>query len=63
MTLAIQQLSDIHIQEANDPVLERSEKIAAALNPYLADADAVVILISGDIAQAGTKKEYTAPRP
>jgi hypothetical protein len=58
MTLSILHLSDIHIKDKNDPILQRSGQIAAALNPDLSESDAVVILISGDIAQAGINGEY-----
>ena len=59
MTLAILHLSDIHLMERDDAVLDRAHQIASALNPFLSDASAVVILLSGDIAQAGLQVEYT----
>ena len=58
MTLAVLHLSDIHIQKPNDAVLGRSSAIASVLNPYLPECNAVVILVSGDIAQAGLEEEY-----
>lgn len=58
MTLAILHLSDIHIKEATDAILNRSKEIAACLNSYLPSATTLVILISGDIAQAGQSSEY-----
>jgi hypothetical protein len=58
MTLLILHLSDIHIKEKNDSILSRSEQIASALNPYLSKSVTVVILVSGDVAQAGTQAEY-----
>lgn len=58
MTLSILHLSDIHIKEKNDSILKRASQIAAALNPYLSNSTAVVILVSGDVAQAGTQAEY-----
>ena len=58
MTLAVLHLSDIHIQKPNDAVLGRSSAIASVLNPYLPECSAVVILVSGDIAQAGLAGEY-----
>ena len=58
MTLSILHLSDIHIKEGDDSVLKRSREIAASLNNYLSDIKAVVILVSGDVAQAGLRSEY-----
>ena len=58
MTLSILHLSDIHIKERTDSILTRSGQIASALNPYLSNSTAVVILVSGDVAQAGTRAEY-----
>lgn len=58
MNLSILHLSDIHIKEKEDSILKRSGQIASALNPYLSNTTAVVILVSGDVAQAGTRAEY-----
>lgn len=58
MPIAILHLSDIHISSKSDHILKRSEAIAAALRPYLPSAQAVIILLSGDIAQSGQVEEY-----
>jgi Calcineurin-like phosphoesterase len=58
MTVPILHLSDIHIHLPSDHVLSRASAIAQTLNPYLPDATAVVIVLSGDVAQSGQKGEY-----
>jgi predicted MPP superfamily phosphohydrolase len=58
MTITILHLSDIHIHNTTDVVLKRKDAIAAALIPKLRDASALVILLSGDIAQSGSIQEY-----
>ncbi|MBB2776733.1 UNVERIFIED_ORG: hypothetical protein HNP28_002048 [Comamonas terrigena] len=58
MTIAILHLTDIHIKESNDAVLARGKLVTAAVQRHLPDASKVVILLSGDIAQAGLKYEY-----
>ncbi len=58
MTITILHLSDIHIDNINDIVLQRNKLIASALIPHLRAISVLVILVSGDIAQAGTAKEY-----
>lgn len=51
-------LSDIHIRENNNPILERYEKIGATLLTELPEASALFIIITGDIAFSGSKLEY-----
>lgn len=58
MTIAILHLTDIHIQHTDDAILGRGELIAAAIRKHLPEASKVIILLSGDIAQAGLKEEY-----
>lgn len=58
MTIALLHLTDIHIAKATDPVLKRVKEIVSCLNPTIHSVTSVVIVISGDIAQSGAKKEY-----
>lgn len=58
MTVAVLHLTDIHIKEPNDAVLARGKFIVAAVRRHMPDASKVLILLSGDIAQAGLKDEY-----
>lgn len=63
MSLLILHLSDIHIRAASDPILKRADLIARTLNEHLATASLVVIIVSGDIAFSGSKKEYQLAKP
>lgn len=58
MTILLVHLSDIHIHDKSDPILGRSDPIAATTFSALPDADALFIVISGDVAQSGNKNEY-----
>lgn len=58
MTISILHLSDIHFSSPNDKILKNAECIANAVTPNLRDATVLVILLSGDIAQAGYEVEY-----
>lgn len=58
MKLLILHLSDIHIQSASDIVLRRGDAIARAVFRDLPLADAVVLLITGDIAFSGKADQY-----
>ncbi|EUJ10298.1 putative phosphohydrolase [Methylophilaceae bacterium 11] len=58
MKLLILHLSDIHVHENNNPVLERYEKIGATLLSVMPDVGAVFIVVTGDIAFSGSKLEY-----
>jgi hypothetical protein len=58
MTILLLHLSDIHICDQSDPILARTSNIACCLFGALPDADAVFIVISGDIAQSGKESEY-----
>lgn len=58
MTVAILHLSDIHIFDAHDAILQRHQHIAAAVRRHLSNASKLVILLSGDIAQSGRAVEY-----
>lgn len=59
MTIAILHLSDIHFANPTDAVIGRVQKIAKAIIPTLRDVTTLVILVSGDIAQAGLSEEYS----
>lgn len=58
MTIAILHLSDIHIKNSSDPILQNGDKIAACVYTSLPPASHVFIVISGDIAFSGKKTEY-----
>jgi predicted MPP superfamily phosphohydrolase len=58
MNLLILHLSDIHLKSARDPVLKRVEAIIASLRPHLPHTGVIAIVVSGDIAQSGSKAEY-----
>lgn len=62
MKIALIHLSDIHIQNASCPILQRAEKICATVNPLLPDVQGVIVAVSGDIAYAGTAQEYELAR-
>ncbi|WP_433852583.1 metallophosphoesterase [Stenotrophomonas nitritireducens] len=62
MSLLLVHLSDIHIKTDSDPILKRGDAIAAALNPYLPSASLIVIVVSGDVAFSGAKKQYAAAK-
>lgn len=58
MTAVVLHLSDIHIRTAKDPILKRSQEIAASVTPSLPGATHVFIVVSGDIAFSGIASEY-----
>lgn len=62
MSLLLVHLSDIHIRSNLDPILKKGEAIAKALNERVAKAKLIVIVISGDIAYSGNRKEYQAAK-
>lgn len=53
------QISDIHLLDAADPVLKRTQEISAAVQPLLPLATRVIIIVTGDIAQSGKAVEYS----
>lgn len=59
MTIAILHISDIHFSTPSDPINSRVKNIAAAIIPNLREATSLVVLVSGDIAQAGMAEEYS----
>src|SRR5688572_18092223 len=58
MKILIVQLSDIHIVESDDPVLFRTDAIINAVKNIDYDVEAVILLITGDIAFAGLDDQY-----
>lgn len=58
MKLSIIQLSDIHISGDRDFILNKQQKMFAAMKSTLINSEQVIIVISGDIANTGQKKEY-----
>lgn len=58
MTVAILHLSDIHIKSDDDPILLKTNDIAACMFSSLPTASHVVILVSGDIAFSGKSEQY-----
>ncbi|WP_137896572.1 metallophosphoesterase [Ramlibacter sp. 2FC] len=58
MTAVVLHLSDIHIRSARDPILGKGELIAACVYSELAEASAVFIVVSGDIAFSGKVDQY-----
>jgi len=58
MNLLIIHLSDIHFTAITDGILKRSEALVAAARPHFPHAAAIVVVVSGDIAQTGAALEY-----
>ena len=57
--IVILHLSDIHIDELNNPVATRVDALAAALRAEATPMDACFIVVSGDIAFSGLPPEYS----
>jgi predicted MPP superfamily phosphohydrolase len=62
VNLLILHLSDIHIRNGQDVVLKRGEAIGRATFKDLSLADAVTVLITGDIAFSGKTEQYRAAK-
>lgn len=58
MSLSVIHLSDIHIKDASDLILTRTNPLKAACVSSLPSNGVVVIVISGDIAFSGKEEEY-----
>jgi hypothetical protein len=58
MTAVIVHLSDIHIKNVADPILKRAKEIAACTYSSLPLANAVFMVVSGDIAFSGLPEQY-----
>jgi hypothetical protein len=62
MKITALHLSDIHIADAEDPVLAKAEDIASCMYPHLVDAEHAFIILSGDIAFSGQETQYDLAR-
>ncbi len=59
MKVAILHLSDIHIEKENKEwLLKRAEQIVPAVWNDFSECGKIIIVVSGDIANAGTEEEY-----
>lgn len=56
--LTIAHFSDIHIHNELDPILARYDSIGAAIASTLASSEALVIIVTGDIAFSGGAGQY-----
>lgn len=59
MSVVILHLSDIHIKTPRDPILERTQNIAASTFSSLPNAECVFLVVSGDIAFSGSDEQYS----
>jgi hypothetical protein len=60
MSFVILHLSDIHIRGSSDEVLRRAAAIARSMFRYLPAADALFLVVSGDVAWSGERQQYRA---
>ena len=58
MSLSVIHLSDIHIENKNDEILKRLDKIKDACISVLPHNSTVLIIVSGDIANKGKAEQY-----
>lgn len=58
MPLILLHLSDIHFKAGANPVIQRIPRIASAMFRYLPNAEAVIVLVTGDIAYSGLPEQY-----
>lgn len=58
MKVALIQLSDIHLSERDNFVVNKQDKMFAAMKDTLLSCQKIIVVISGDIANTGQKKEY-----
>lgn len=58
MCISVIHMSDIHIKDKDDLILSRVDELKRACVSSLPSNGIVVIVISGDIAQSGTKSQY-----
>src|ERR1035438_1885298 len=56
--VALLQISDIHLQESDNPVLDRIQAVAPALRTLQTDISAAFLVMPGDIAYSGKRAEY-----
>lgn len=62
MCLLVLHISDIHIKNDKDQILNYSKEIAACTYSRLPIAELVVIVVSGDIAYSGQQAEYESSK-
>ncbi len=60
MKLLVLHLSDIHIKTPEDVIIGRGPLIVAAVQNLLNPPDAIIAIISGDVAYSGNSEEYLA---
>ena len=58
MTIALVQISDIHLREGDNPVLDRIQAVAPDLRTLQMPVTATYLLMPGDIAYSGKQAEY-----
>lgn len=58
MKILLVHLSDIHLKDRTDHVLSQVDAIAATATPRIHGAEAVFVVISGDIAFSGAREQY-----
>lgn len=51
-------LSDIHVNSTTDAILKRATDIASTTYQRLPEIQAVILILSGDLAWSGVKKQY-----
>jgi len=59
MKVLLLHLSDIHLESEDDPVLQRAEKIVAAVRNIDYTIDQCVVVVSGDVAFSGQQEQLT----
>lgn len=59
MRLLLLQLSDIHVSQGDNPVLERAQKIVEATRGLDRKVDACIVLLTGDAVDTGQDGEYS----
>src|SRR4051812_23656111 len=58
MKICILHLSDLHIANSADPILERAPHIVASCRSVIPGADLYLLAVTGDIAFAGKTEQY-----
>ncbi len=58
MNVLVLHLSEVHISDASDPILERSSHLANSLRLIPHNVDSVILAFSGDIVFSGNAEEY-----
>jgi ABC-type oligopeptide transport system ATPase subunit len=58
MSIAIVQLSDLHIMDSHNEVLSRATKVVSAVRSCVPSADIALLLYSGDLAFSGKEEQY-----